>query len=382
MIKRILENKLFTELNDGGKIVILYGSRQVGKTTLIKRIIQNYPLPVLSVNADSDENLAVLSSRNSRRLKRFIGDHKVLFIDEAQRIPDIGINLKIIYEEIPDLKIIVSGSSALDLADRVSEPLTGRTWTYTLFPISFGEWREFKGLSAQPTPSDLEELLLFGSYPELLNLSGENRKIQYLNEIRRSYLYKDVLALGNVKYPEKLDQLVQMLAYQVGNLVSIQELAKSLQLNRDTVLNYIQLLEKGFVIFRLRGYSRNLRKEITKMSKIYFYDTGIRNVIINNFSPIHVRNDIGALWENFLITERKKWLSYSQKYANTYFWNTYTGAEVDYVEEKDGKLFGYEFKWNPHKYRESYRPWENAYKEAHYSCITPEQIGEWLPPIE
>ena len=382
MIRRILENKLFTELNDGGKIVILYGSRQVGKTTLIKRIIQNYPLPVLSVNADSDENLAVLSSRNSRRLKRFIGDHKVLFIDEAQRIPDIGINLKIIYEEIPDLKVIVSGSSALDLADRVSEPLTGRTWTYTLFPISFGEWREFKGLSAQPTPSDLEELLLFGSYPELLNLSGENRKIQYLNEIRRSYLYKDVLALGNVKYPEKLDQLVQMLAYQVGNLVSIQELAKSLQLNRDTVLNYIQLLEKGFVIFRLRGYSRNLRKEITKMSKIYFYDTGIRNVIINNFSPIHVRNDIGALWENFLITERKKWLSYSQKYANTYFWNTYTGAEVDYVEEKDGKLYGYEFKWNPNKYREGYRPWENAYKEAHYSCITPEQIGEWLPPIE
>ncbi|MEL6942574.1 MAG: DUF4143 domain-containing protein, partial [Bacteroidota bacterium] len=192
------------------------------------------------------------------------------------------------------------------------------------------------------------------------------------------YLYKDVLALGNIRYPEKLDQLLQLLAYQVGQLVSIQELANTLQINRETVNNYIDLLEKAFVIFKLSGFSRNLRKEITKMSKIYFYDLGVRNAIINNFSPIHLRDDTGALWENFLIAERKKYLAYSFTYANTYFWNTHTGAEVDYVEERNGKYHGFEFKWNPKKFKKTYRPWLSAYPEATYECITPEQLGDWL----
>ena len=378
MINRKIEQRILEDLENSQKIVILYGSRQVGKTTLIKKVIRQLNKKTLSIDADSGEYQDVLSGRNPLRLERLIGDHELLFIDEAQRIPDIGINLKIIHDQIPHVKVIVSGSSSLDLANRVSEPLTGRSWTYNLYPIAFDEWREFRNLSTYFSESQLEELLLFGFYPEVLTISGKDRKIQYLNELRRSYLYKDVLALGNIRYPEKLDQLVKLLAFQIGQLVSLQELADNLQVNRDTIVNYIDLLEKSFVIFRLQGYSRNLRKEITKMSKIYFYDLGVRNAVINNFNPLNLRNDRGYLWENFMIVERKKWLAYQFSYANTYFWRTHTGAEVDYIEEKDGHLYGYEFKWNPRKIKKSYAPWESAYPEATYSCITTDQIEDFI----
>ena len=378
MIDRILEQRLAQELQSSQKIIILYGSRQVGKTTLINKVLRQLNKKTLFVNADSGEYVDILSSRDSLRLKRLIGDHNLLFIDEAQRIPDIGINLKIIHDQKKELRVIVSGSSSLDLANRIVEPLTGRTWTYTLFPVSLEEWRRFRKYPTYLLDSQLEELLLFGNYPEAITIAGKDRKIQYLNELRRAYLYKDILALANIRYPEKLDQLVQLLAYQVGQLVSIQELANNLQVSRETVSNYIDLLEKGFVVFKLPGYSGNLRKEITKMSKIYFYDLGVRNAVVNNFSPLNLRNDTGALWENFLIAERKKWLAYNFSYANTYFWRTHTGAEIDYIEEKDGRLHGYEFKWNTKKYRSRYAPWEQAYPNGTFECITPEQIGDWL----
>lgn len=378
MIYRILEQRLTEELQSSHKIIILYGSRQVGKTTLIDKVLRQLNKKTLFVNADSGEYIDILSSRDPLRLKRLIGDHELLFIDEAQRIPDIGINLKIIHDQKTELRVIVSGSSSLDLANRIVEPLTGRTWTYTLFPVSLEEWRRFRQYPTYMLDSQLEELLLFGNYPEAITIPGKDRKIQYLNELRRAYLYKDILALANIRYPEKLDQLVQLLAYQIGQLVSIQELANNLQVSRETVANYIDLLEKGFVVFKLPGFSGNLRKEITKMSKIYFYDLGVRNAVINNFSPLNIRNDTGALWENFLIAERKKWLAYHFSYANTYFWQTHTGAEIDYVEEKDGRLYGYEFKWNAKKHRIRYAPWEQAYPEATFACITPEQIGDWL----
>jgi len=379
MISRVLKKDLVKDLREGQKIVIVYGTRQVGKTTLIHEIINHLPYSSLIINADSGEHREVLSSRDLYKIQRLIGEHELIFIDEAQRIPDIGINLKIMHDQIPEKRIIVSGSSALDLANRVTEPLTGRTWTYTLFPISFNEWRSYRGYPHQYlSTARLEELLIFGSYPEVITLSNQNRKIQYLQELKRAYLFKDILALGNIRYPEKLDQLLQLLAFQIGNLVSIQELANTLQINRETIQNYIDLLEKGFVIFKLPGFSRNLRKEITKMSKIYFYDVGIRNAIINNFNSLIVRDDVGRLWENYLVAERKKWIAYTHSYANTYFWNTYTGAEVDYVEERGGVLHGYEFKWNPKKYRTTYTPWETAYPEAQYTCITYEQVGTWL----
>jgi len=378
MIQRIIGERLSEDLKEGRKIIILYGSRQVGKTTLVNEIIRRLDYSSLVINADSGEHLEVLSSRDPGRLKRLIGNRELLFIDEAQRIPDIGINLKIIHDGMPEKRVIVSGSSSLDLANRIIEPLTGRTWTYTLFPISLKEWQEYRGHDEYLSESQLEELMLFGSYPEVMNIVGRERKIQYLHELRRSYLYKDVLALGNIRYPEKLDQLVQLLAYHVGQLVSIQELASNLQINRDAVINYINLLEKAFVIFKLPGFSRNLRKEIVKMSKIFFYDVGIRNAVINNFRSLHLRNDTRNIWENFLIAERKKWLAYNHSYANTFFWSTYTGAEVDYIEEKDGQLNGFEFKWNPRKYRTRYAPWVNAYPDATYACVTPDQLGEWL----
>mgnify|MGYP000049368458 FL=1 len=378
MIARALAPTLLEELQHSNKIIILYGSRQVGKTTLINDLIQKLNYKTLKVNADSGEDLSVLSSRSPEALKRFIGEADLLFIDEAQRITDIGINLKIIHDTMPEKRVIVTGSSSLDLANRISEPLTGRTWTYTLFPISFREWLEHNQISSGLNIAKLEGLMLFGSYPEAITLEGTQRKVQYLNELKQAYLYKDVLALGNIRYPEKLNQLVQLLAYQMGQFVSIQELAKSLKVNRDTINNYIDLLEKGFVLFRLGGFSRNLRKEMTKMNKIYFYDLGVRNAVINNFSPIHLRKDKGSLWENFLIAERKKHLSYTLQFANTYFWNTHTGAEIDYVEEMGGHLNGFEFKWNPKKYRNSYAPWQNAYPEARYQCITPEQVLDFI----
>ena len=291
MIDRILEQRLAQELQSSQKIIILYGSRQVGKTTLIHKVLRQLNKKTLFVNADSGEYVDILSSRDPLRLKRLIGDHNLLFIDEAQRIPDIGINLKIIHDQKKELRVIVSGSSSLDLANRIVEPLTGRTWTYTLFPVSLEEWRRFRKYPTYLLDSQLEELLLFGNYPEAITIAGKDRKIQYLNELRRAYLYKDILALANIRYPEKLDQLVQLLAYQVGQLVSIQELANNLQVSRETVSNYIDLLEKGFVVFKLPGFSGNLRKEITKMSKVYFYDPGVRNAVINNFSPLNLRND-------------------------------------------------------------------------------------------
>ncbi|NBC07273.1 MAG: AAA family ATPase [Bacteroidetes bacterium] len=378
MIARTLAPIILEELKHSNKIIILYGSRQVGKTTMIDHLMQQLNYKVLKVNADTTEDSSVLSSRSVDALERFIGDADLLYIDEAQRITDIGINLKIIHDQLPSKKVIATGSSSLDLANRISEPLTGRTWTYTLYPISFREWLHYRQLDAGFTAEKLEALLLYGSYPEVLTIKGERRKVQYLNELKRAYLYKDVLALGNVKYPEKLNQLAQLLAYQIGQFVSTQELANSLKISRDAVNRYIDLLEKGFVLFRLRGFNRNLRKEITKMHKIYFYDLGVRNAVINDFSPIHLRKDKGSIWENYLISERFKYLQYNQIYASSYFWSTHTGAEVDYVEEKGGQLTGFEFKWNPKKYRDSYAPWSKAYPEAAFECITPEQVQQFI----
>lgn len=377
MIPRFQEAKLKEELTRSNKVIVLYGARQVGKTTLVKKILKEFSGRILEINADRQPFVEALSSRDLEKLKGLVSGYGLLFVDEAQRIPDIGINLKILHDELPELKILITGSSSLDLADRIKEPLTGRTWTYRLYPISVGEWQQYTGANNFELAMKLEEWLLFGMYPEALLFENYERKVQYLQELSGAYLYKDILVLGNIKYPEKLRQLLKLLAFQTGNLVSIHELSNSLGIHRDAVLNYIDLLEKAFVIFRLGGFSRNLRKEVVKMDKIFFYDLGIRNALIENFTPIHSRNDIGQLWENFLIAERRKKMEYQRLYANTYFWRTYSGAELDYLEERGGQLFGFEFKWKSAR-RKAPAAWLETYDNASYQLVNRDNFLEFV----
>ena len=276
------------------------------------------------------------------------------------------INIKILKDEIPDLKIFITGSSSLDIANSISEPLTGRKQTYNLFPLSIQEIAVDK--NRFEINQELEKLLLYGSYPEVYTTENMNDKIDLLNEITTSYLYKDVLELSNIKYPKKIKDLLLLLAFQIGNEVSISELAIKLRLNQETVEKYIDLLEKSYVIYRLPGFSRNLRKEVSKRDKIFFYDLGIRNAIIGNFNFLNKRNDIGELWENFVITERKKYIQYNRLHARTYFWRTYTGAELDYVEERNGKLYGFEIKYSKVK-KQAPKTWTAEYKDSEFTSI-------------
>lgn len=342
MLTRALLPILTERLQNSPKIVLLYGPRQAGKTTLIKQVLANSALRKLEINADEQRYHDVLSSRDLNQLKLLVEGYDLLFIDEAQRIPDIGLNLKILHDGLPQLKIIATGSSSFELANRTQEPLTGRTWTYTLYPIATTELR------AQHNPFELRQLLdqqlIYGAYPEIFSLPNHQDKTHYLRELSTAYLYRDVLEMANLRYPDKIRKLLRLLALQIGSLVSLNELGNALQMSKDTVAHYLDLLEKAFVVFRLSGFSRNLRKEVVKMDKVYFYDLGIRNAVLNNFSPLVARPDAGALWENFLVVERRRRNAYAPYPALPYYWRTYTGAELDYVEDVDGQLAGFEFK--------------------------------------
>ncbi|MEO6759555.1 MAG: ATP-binding protein, partial [Saprospiraceae bacterium] len=328
----------------------------------------------LSVNADQLRYNEVFASRDLNAMQELIGSKTLLFIDEAQNIPDIGINLKILHDEMPQLKIIVTGSSSFELANRLQEPLTGRTKTYRLYPISAQEI--IRHTSVFEFKNQIESLLIYGMYPEILGTTAKEEKIDRLNELTSAYLYKDILQLSGIKYGDKIRKLLQLLAFQVGNTVSINEMARALELSQETVANYIDLLEKGFVIFRLSGYSGNLRKEVVKMNKIYFYDLGVRNNLINNFNPIDLRNDVGFLWENFLVVERMKKNHYNRIRVNPYFWRTYTGAELDYVEEANGLLSGFEMKWG--KPAPAPAAWLDAYPNTRFECITRENFLDFI----
>jgi len=320
MIQRLLTNELKNRLLNSSKIIVLYGPRQVGKTTLVRQVLADLPMRRLEINADEQRYIDVLSSRDLNQLRLLVEGYDLLFIDEAQRIPDVGLNLKILHDGLPDLKIIVTGSSSFELANRTKEPLTGRTRTYTLYPIATAELR------LQYNPYELRQLLdqqlIYGSYPEVFGLPNQRDKVGYLQELSASYLYRDVLAMTALRYPDKLRKLLQLTAFQVGSEVSLNELGNALQISKDTVMNYIDLLEKAFVVFRLSGFSRNLRKEVVKMDKIYFYDPGVRNALINNFNPPDLRTDMGALWENFLVIERFKRNAYGGDFVNPYWCRT------------------------------------------------------------
>lgn len=348
-----------------GKVIVLFGPRRIGKTTLIKKFLeakQDY----LFVSGEDVFVQEFLSSSSVEKLRGFIGTKKLLVVDEAQSIENIGINLKLIVDHLPDVEIVATGSSAFDLAKHVGEPLTGRKKVLQLFPLSQME------LNLVETPHEtqglLEERLIYGSYPEVITTSAKEEKGEYLREIVSSYLYKDILRFDLVQKSKKLLDLLTLLAFQIGKEVSLSELATQLGINRLTVEKYLDLLEQVFVLINIRGFSRNLRSEITKTSRYYFYDVGIRNALINNFNPLRLRNDVGALFENYLILERIKKQHYMQLPSHNYFWRTYDQKEIDWVEEREGSLFGYEFKWAPQAIKAP-KLWAETYPESHFECI-------------
>lgn len=322
-----------------GKALILLGPRQVGKSTLIRELLKGRDF--VFVDGDNPDDRRLLESAGTSKIKLLAGNKNILFVDEAQRIPGIGLIAKIIIDQLPGIQVILSGSSALEIHDATQEPLTGRKFEYHLFPISWEELELSEGYAG--ALNQLEERLVFGMYPDVLNNRSDAPEI--LRNLCNSYLYKDVLSLSGIKKPELLEKLVKALALQLGNEVSYNELSKLLEIDKATVSRYLDLLEKAFIVFRLQSFSRNQRNEIRHNRKIYFYDNGIRNMVINNLNPLDMRTDKGALWENFLISERMKMQSYHQMYTSRYFWRTVQKQEIDLIEENGGRIYGFEFKW-------------------------------------
>lgn len=372
MIKRHLESEIEKDFFKG-KAIILLGARQVGKTTLMKEICKNKD-EVLWLDADDPDTQLLFENPTSTRLRTIIGSHKILVVDEAQRIKDIGIKLKLISDQIKDVQLVATGSSSFELANQINEPLTGRKWEYQLYPISYSEMVSHHGL--------LEEMrmvphrMVYGYYPEVVTNTGNEKRV--LREIYNSYLYKDILKFDQIKKPEKVTKLLQALAFQIGNEVSYHELSKTVGIDNQTVEKYIDILEKAYIIFRLTAFSRNARKEIVKGRKIYFVDNGIRNAVIANFKLPELRQDIGALWENYLVSERFKFLKYNDIWANSYFWRTYDQQEIDYLEERDGKLFAYEFKWSSKQKARLPKTFSNAYPDNHFKVINQENFEEFI----
>lgn len=357
-IDRYIETACLDHLRSSNKVLLIYGPRQAGKTTLVKQLGKSSGMKAKYISADLNENEMMLLQRDLKTLTALTEGYQLLIIDEAQRVADIGLVLKIFYDELPQLKVIATGSSSFELANQTAEPLTGRKTVFHLLPFAMGEVAQ--GSNKYELDQQLEEILLYGLYPEVYS-APLRQKRGLLGEICESYLFKDVFQLTTVKHTTKIRDLLRLLAYQVGQPVSINELSRKLAINRETVERYIDLLEKTFVLFRLPAYSRNLRKEITKMDKIYFYDTGIRNYLIDNIKPLEFRIDTGHLWENFVVAERRKQLLCLRKNVQTYFWRTYTGAKIDYVEEGEDGLTGYEIKMAKEKVKPP-KLWLDEYK--------------------
>lgn len=368
-LDKIIKKQLFK-----GKVIVIVGPRQVGKTTLLSEFVRKSDKRVLALNCDEPEVQTMLTNTNVAKLRAIIGNNELLVIDEAQKVDNIGLTLKLIVDNIKNVQVVASGSSAFELRNRLNEPLTGRKFEYQMFPISSSEIIDTFGLMEERRT--LENRLVYGSYPDIVMHPEEAR--QYLTDLAQSYLYKDLLSLDSLRKPQLLDKLLQALAFQIGSEVSTNELARTLQTDGKTIDKYIDLLEKCYVVFRLGGLSRNLRTELKRAKKIYFYDNGVRNAIIQQFAPVNLRNDIGALWENFFIAERMKRNHYSGYYCNRYFWRTSLQQEIDLIEESDGAMTAFEMKWNPTKKVLFSKSFTDAYNVKETVVITPDNYMEYL----
>lgn len=360
-----------------GKAVILLGARQVGKTTLVQRVLSTWDAPHLYVTGEDVGVQEYLGSCSLPKLRSFVGRHRLLVVDEAQYIPKVGLNLKMILDSMDGVELLVTGSSSLQLAHDTGAPLTGRQLTLRLYPLAQSEIGEVEPV--HETQANLETRLLYGAYPEVVTTEDNALRARLLVELTRAYLFKDLLALESVRHPDKLQRLLLLLAHQVGHDVSVPELGRQLGMSKNTVERYLDLLQKTYVIFRIGGFSQNLRKEVSRSSRYYFVDLGIRNALLQNFSPLSLRSDVGMLWENYVMVERRKRLEHTGETANLYFWRTYDGQEIDLVEERAGALRGYEIKWSPRKGREP-KAWRRAYPDAAFQIIHPENYLPFILP--
>lgn len=348
------------------KVVVIYGPRRCGKTTLLNKFLEKVDERYLFIDGEDITVQKYMSSQSIEKLKDFIGSNKLLIIDEAQKIKKIGLNLKLIVDHIKEIKVIATGSSAFDLAQYIGEPLTGRKYTLKLYPLAQMEINRVE--QRVETEANLENRLIYGSYPEIVTTADNQKRQKYLREIVSSYLYKDILELNGLRHSDKIVRLLQLISFQIGKEVSFTELGAQMGMSKNTAEKYLDLLEKSFVVYKLSGFSRNLRKEISKNPRYYFYDNGIRNALINNFNTLDIRNDVGMLWENYIVTERIKKQEYKGISCNNYFWRTYDQKEIDLIEERKGRLFGYEIKWGDKKVKPP-KEWLKTYKNATYQVI-------------
>lgn len=358
-----------------GKVNLLVGARRVGKTFLLKKIVQDINEPYLWLNGDDESTHDLLAERTIANYKRITSGISLLIIDEAQMIKDIGLKMKLMIDEIPNLKIIASGSSAYALSYKVGEPLVGRAFWHKIFPIAQNELKHHENYV--DTVRNLEERLIYGSYPEIFQRKTLQEKEAYIKEILNSYLFKDLLVFDEIRNSDKIRTLLKLVAFQLGKEVSYDELGKQLGMSKNTVEKYLDLLSKVFVVYKVGAYSKNLRKELSKSSRWYFYDNGIRNALIDNFKPLSLRNDVGELWENYLMVERLKKNNYEQNFKEIYFWRTYDQQEIDYIEEKSQEIEAFEFKWGNTKAKIPVA-FANAYPESKFSVITKENYLDFI----
>ncbi len=374
MIKRAYEP--LSQYLQQNKVLLIYGPRRCGKTTLLLQSLKQLNLKIKMVTGDDINAQNILGSQDLPKIKAYVEGYELIAIDEAQGIPNIGMGLKILVDQVPGIMVIATGSSSFELAGQVGEPLTGRKRMLLLYPIA--QLELLANNNRFELQQRLEEFMVFGAYPEIALASTRSQKIDLVTEIASSYLFKDILTFDRVRNSRPLLDLLKLLAFQIGSEVSYNELSTQIGIDVKTVQRYLDLFEKTFVIFRLNGYSRNLRSEVTNKVKIYFLDNGIRNAVVAQFNGLDQRNDIGQLWENFVLAERMKYRAYRSIYANTYFWRTYQQQEIDLVEEREGKLFGYEAKWSLQKRISPPTQWSERYPEAEYAVIHPDTYLDFI----
>jgi uncharacterized protein len=374
-ITRAIEVRLRKALKPN-KVVLLLGARRTGKTWFLKNLLPKLEMPYLYLNGDDTSVQAIFKERTVANYARLVGDYKLLVIDEAHRIPEIGWNLKLMVDELEGLHIIATGSSVFDLRAGTGEPLTGRRTELLLYPFAQIEYSTQESLVE--TQSRLEERMIYGNYPELIHLSSNEEKEDYLREMVSSYLLKDILEFEGIRNSSKVSDLLRLIAFQPGKEVSNDELSRALGISKNTVDRYLDLLQKVFVLVKVPGFSRNLRKEVTRHSRYYFVDNGVRNALINNFNPLSMRADTGELWENYVVLERLKYQSIKNVASTNYFWRTYQQQEIDWVEDRGGKLYAYEIKWKDNGKTKVPSAWKAAYPEAEFTVIPPQNYLEWI----